>query len=92
VRVEHLDHLGEVSERAGQAIDFVHDHHVDESPPDIFQQVLQGGALHCAARKAAVIVGGFDEPPALTRLALDERLTRFALRVQRVEVLFKALL
>jgi hypothetical protein len=28
-----------------------------------------------------------DQPPALTRLALDERLARLALRMQRVEIL-----
>src|ERR1019366_7163748 len=43
VRVEQFDHLGEVGERAGEAIDFVDDHYVHKSPPDIFQQVLKGG-------------------------------------------------
>src|SRR5271170_6530375 len=36
-RVEHLNHLGEVGKRAREPIDLVNDHHVDESPPDIFQ-------------------------------------------------------
>ena len=69
-RVEHLDHLGEVGKRAREAIDLVNDHHVDESPPDIFQQVLKGGTFHRPARKTAIIVGGLDEPPALARLVL----------------------
>src|SRR5271170_468955 len=90
LRVEQLDHLGEVGDRTGKAIDLVNDYHIYDSPPDIFQQALKGGALHRSARKAAIIVSGLDEPPALTRLALDERLARFALRVQRVEVLLKA--
>ncbi len=87
VRVEHLDHLREVGERSSQPVDLVDDHYVDKSPPDIFQQALQGGALHCPARKASIIVGRLDKPPALARLALDERLSRLTLRVQRVEVL-----
>src|SRR5208282_5012012 len=45
----------------------------------------EGGAFHGPARKAAVVVGGLDEFPALACLALDERLARFALGVQRVE-------
>jgi hypothetical protein len=87
--VEHLDHLSEVGKRACEVIDFVNDHHVDECPPDIFQEVLKGGTFHGPLRKAAIIVGGPDEPPALARLALDEGLTRLALRVQGVEVLLQ---
>jgi hypothetical protein len=91
-RVEDFDHLGEIRERAGQAVDLIDHHDIDESPPDIFQKALQGGTLHRAAREASVIVGGLDEPPSLARLAPDECLTSLTLRVQRVEALFKALL
>src|SRR5260370_32641392 len=72
------------------ASDLVDHHHDHESPPDILQQALKGGPLHRPAGKASIIISGLDEPPALTRLALDERLTRLALSVQRVEILFKA--
>src|SRR4051794_22518686 len=50
--------------------------------------MLQGRALQCAAGQPAIIVGGLDQPPALATLAADERLTRFALRMQGVEVPF----
>ena len=89
VRIEQFDHLGEVGERAGQAIDFVDDHHVDPSAPDIFQQALKGWTLHRRAGKATIIVGGLDEPPALAYLAFAKGLARLTLRVERVEVLFK---
>src|SRR6266436_1171573 len=52
--------------------------------------VLKCVALHRRAGKASIIISSLDEPPALARLALDERLTRLALRVQRIEVLLKA--
>jgi len=35
------------------------------------------------------LIGGLDHTPALTRLALDERLARLALGVQRVEALLR---
>src|SRR4029077_16053761 len=43
IRIEQFDHLGEVGQRAGEAIDLVDDHHVDKSSPDVFQQALKGG-------------------------------------------------
>ena len=92
VRVEHLDHLGEVGERPGQPVDLVDDHDVDQALADIGQQPLQRRPLHVAAGEAAVVVGGLDQPPALAGLALDERLAGLALGIERVEVLLQPLL
>ena len=40
VGVEHLDDLGEVRERTGQAVDLVDDDHVDFAGGDISEQTL----------------------------------------------------
>ena len=92
MRIEQFDHLGEVGERPGQAVDLVDDHDIDETLADIGEQTLQRRPLHRAARKPAVVVCGLDELPAFAGLALDERLARLALGVQRVEVLLETLL
>ena len=54
--VEQLEELGEVGERAGEAIDFVDDDDVDAPRGDIVQQPFQGRALHAAAGEAPIIV------------------------------------
>ncbi len=42
VPVEHLDQLGEVHQRARQAVDLVDDDHVDESRFDILDEAASG--------------------------------------------------
>src|SRR5260370_42564153 len=54
--------------------------------------MLQRRALHPSDRNSPVSVMSFDQPPALTRLALDERLTGLALGVQGIKVLLQSLL
>src|ERR1700724_1659439 len=54
-------------------------------------QPLQGRPLHAAARISSIVVAGHQHPPALMHLAADERFTRFALRIERVEGLFQTL-
>jgi hypothetical protein len=44
--IECLDQLCEVSERAGQPIDFIDDDHVDPSCRHIDEQPLQRGPIH----------------------------------------------
>jgi hypothetical protein len=44
VLIEQFDQLGEVGERAGDAIDLVDHHGVDLAGPDIGQEFLQGPA------------------------------------------------
>src|SRR5208337_352960 len=87
VAIEDFDHLREVRERTGQAVDFIDHDHIDELVTNVGQQALQSRTFHAAAREAAIIIGGLDQSPALARLTLDERLAGFALRMQRVEVL-----
>ncbi len=90
--VEHLDHLGEVGERAGQPVDFVDHHDIDQSLIDVSQQTLQCRSFHGSTRQTAVVVGGLDQTPSFASLALDERFARLALCVQRVEVLLQSFL
>lgn len=90
VGVEELDHFREVGEGTGQAVDFVNHHYIDEVFADVGQQPLQSRAFHGGARAPAIIIGGLDQPPALARLALDERFARVALRLQRIKVLLQA--
>ena len=85
VLVEQLDQLGEVGERAGEAVDLIDHHDGDLAGPDIGQEVLQGRAVEGGAREAAVVVVVGNEPPALMRLALDIGLAGFALGIERVE-------
>jgi hypothetical protein len=92
VAVEHLDQLGEVGERAAEAVDLVDHHHVDQPVLDVLQQPLQAGALQRAARDAAVVILIADQHPALGPLAGDVRLAGLALGVQRVELLLQPFL
>ena len=92
MRVEDLDHLGEVGERTGQTVHLVYHHDIDQPFPNMREQLLQGGPLDSATGESAIVVGGLDQAPALTDLAPDEGLTCLALRVQGVEVLLKTLL
>ena len=85
MRVEQLDQLGEVGERAGEAVDLVDDHDVDAPGPDLVQQPLQGGPVERGAGQAAVVVATGRQSPSLVRLALDVGLAGLALRVERVE-------
>ena len=38
MRIEQLDQLGEVGERAGQPVDLVDDHHIDAARRDILAE------------------------------------------------------
>jgi hypothetical protein len=49
MRVQDLDDLGEVGERAGEAVDLVDDDQVHLAGPDIGQKLLEGGTLEGAA-------------------------------------------
>jgi hypothetical protein len=62
--VEQLDQLGEVRQRAGQAVDLVDHNDVHLAGPDVSQQPLQRRPLSRASRIAAVIVAGPDQGPA----------------------------
>jgi hypothetical protein len=42
VRLEQLDQLGKIRQRAGQTVDLVNHHSIDFAGPDIRQERLQG--------------------------------------------------
>ena len=92
VPVEHLDQLGEVGQRAAEAVDLVDHDHVDQPVLDILQQPLQAGPFQRAAGDAAVVILIADQHPALGALAGDVRLAGLALGVERVELLLQPFL
>jgi hypothetical protein len=92
VRVEGLDHPGEVGERAGQPVDLVDEHDIDPAALDIGEKALQRRSRHGAAGETTIVVCALDEPPTLVSLAGDVGFTSLPLRVQRIEGLVQALL
>jgi hypothetical protein len=50
VRIEQLDHLGEVGQRTGQPIHLVDHYDIDDPLADVGQQTLQGRTLHGSTR------------------------------------------
>ena len=92
MRVEQLDQLGEVGERAGQAVDLVDDHDLDLAGADVHQEALQRRSVQCTAGIAAVVVMGRQQPPAFVLLALDVGRAGLALGVEGVELLLQTFL
>src|SRR5271166_5471516 len=90
MRVEELDQLGEVGERARQPVDFVDHDHVDATSAHVVEQPFEGRPLHRAAGVAAIVVAVADQLPAFVGLALDIGLRRLPLIVERVELLLQA--
>ena len=87
--VEHVDDLGEIGERPGQAVDLVDDDDLNLAGLDVGQQPLQGRALHRAAGEAAVVIHVGKRDPAGMTLAHDIGLASFPLGVERVELLLE---
>ena len=92
VPVKHLDQLGKVHQRAGQAVDLVDDHHIDAVFFYVGKQPLQRRAVQRAPGDAAVIVVRSQFDPALGALAGDIGAARVALRIERVELLLEPFL
>src|SRR5215218_4953992 len=92
VGIEDLDELGEVGERAGEPVDLVDHHHIDELRADCREEPLQSGPLERSTREAAIVEALLDQVPALVGLALHVSSPRLALRIERVEVLLEAVL
>ena len=90
--VEEFDQFGEVGERPCEAIDLIDDDDVELIHSDGVEQLLQGRTLETAAGEAAIVIMTSNQRPALTGLALDIGFTRFALSVERVEVLFESMI
>src|SRR6516165_2483218 len=91
-RVEDLDDLGEIGERAGQPVDFVDDDRVDSPRGDIGKQPLQSGPIQRRAGEPAIVISRAQAHPAFVPLAVDEGFASFALRPQRIEFLLEPLL
>ena len=89
--VEQFDQLGEVGQRAGQAVDLVDDDDIDLPAPNILQQSLQGRAVGIAAGEAAIVILGSNQRPAGMGLASDIGLRGIILGIEGVEVLFQPL-
>jgi hypothetical protein len=68
MRIEELNKLGKVSQRAGEAIDFVDDDDIDLARTNVGQKLLQAGTLHRPAREATIIIRARHKLPALMRL------------------------
>src|SRR5438874_13686205 len=83
MRIEQLDDLGEIRERAGQPVDLVNHYNVDLARRHISQQLLQSRALERGAGDRAIVIATGDRPPALLRLTLYICLAGLALGVER---------
>ena len=83
--VEQLHQLGEIGQRAGQAVDLVDDDDVDLAVADIVQQPLQRRPVQGGAGQAAIVIPGPDQPPALVGLTLDIGLAGLPLGIEGVE-------
>jgi hypothetical protein len=73
VPLEHVDQLGEVGERARQAVDLVDYDHVDQSGLDVAQQPIERRSLQRPARDPAIVVMIGQRDPALALLTGDVR-------------------
>src|ERR1700730_4914136 len=91
-RIEDLDDLGKIGERAGQPVDLVDDHRIEAPRRDVGGQPLKRGPVHRRAGEPAIVISRAQAHPAFVPLAVDERLAGFALRLQRIEFLFEPLL
>src|SRR5271167_2471849 len=91
-RIEDLDDLGKIGERAGQPVDLVDDHDIDAPCRDVGEQPLQSRPTHRRAGEPAVVITRVQAHPAFVALAGDEGLASLALRLQRIEFLFEPLL
>src|SRR6267154_4067778 len=91
-RIEDLDDLGKIGERAGQPVDLVDNDGVDPPRREVTQQPLQSRPIHPRAGEPAVIISRAQADPAFLPLAVDEGLAGFALCLQRIEFLLEPLL
>ncbi len=89
--VEQFDQLGEVGQRAGQAVDLVDHDDVDLAGPHVCQEPLQRRAIGVATGEAAIVILGSDQGPAGMGLASDVGLRGLVLGIERVEVLLQPL-
>ena len=92
MRFKHFDQLGKIGQRPSQPVNLLDNDHIDLTGTNILQKRLQSRPLQRATRVPAVIIAGFDQSPALVRLALDIGLSSFTLSMKGVEILLQSLL
>src|SRR6201997_5609467 len=90
VFLEQAQHMGEVEQRAAQAVDFVDYHAVEFAGLDGGQQASQSRTIHVGGGEAAIVVTVGERAPAFAPLTEDEVLGGIALRVERVKVLLQS--
>ena len=88
--IEQFDQLGEIGQRAGQAIDLVDDNDIDPVGSDVIEEPLQGRAVGGSTREAAIVISSTNQCPTGVGLTADIGLRRIILGIERVEVLVKA--
>ena len=81
VRLEQLDQLGKIRQRASKTVDFVDHHSIDLAGTDIRQERLQGSPFQRGPGEPAVIIMVGYKPPTFGCLALDVGHTGLALGV-----------
>jgi hypothetical protein len=89
--IKQFNQLGEVPKRAGQTVYLVDDDIVDPARPNVIEEALKSRSHKRSAGIAAIVIGLRDQFPAFLSLTPDVRRTGFALSIERVEVLFEAL-
>src|SRR6516165_6180958 len=91
-RIEDLDDLGKIGQRAGQPVDLVDDDRIDATRRDVVKQPLQRRPIHRRPGEPAIVITLRQAYPAFLLLTVDESLAGLALRLQRVELLLEPLL
>ena len=87
--LEDFEHPREVQQRSTQPVDLVDHDALDLPGFNVRDQTPKRGAIHVPARETTVVVLVRHAIPALAGLALDVRLARFPLGVQRIEFLLE---
>ena len=88
--IELLAEVGKIRETSAQSVDFIDQDNIDQTRIAVGKQLLQGGPVHVAARKSAVVVMLRQTDPAVRFLTGDVTFAGFPLSVQRIEFLLKS--
>ena len=70
MRVKQFDQLGEIGERACEAVDLVDGDDIDVAGPDLGEKLLEGRPVQGGTGKGAIIIALADQPPSFLCLAL----------------------
>jgi hypothetical protein len=89
--IQHINNLGEIGERPGEAVDLIDNDDLNLAGLDVLQKPLEGRPLHGPAGQASVVIHIGKRDPSGMTLAHDVGLARLPLGVERIEFLFEAL-